>query len=165
WDGGLRVIKYIALVTILLAAVFWTPLADKVVEIEPFKTAITVVFSRSWPYVSYTVGLLVLGAFVYKFFCRYLCPLGAGLEILGSMRRFNWLIRRSECGTPCQFCRSACDYDAIRRDGRINYRDCFQCLDCVSIYYDPERCLAEVALRKTGRPLSSRRAAPRMENE
>lgn len=163
WDGRLKKFKYIALVTILLAAVFSPSVGDWVVEVEPFKTAITVAFSRSWPYVSYAVGLLLIGAFVYKFFCRYLCPLGAGLEVLGSMRRFDWLIRRSECGSPCQFCRSVCDYDAIRTDGCINYRDCFQCLDCVSIYYDPERCLAEVTLRKTGRPMSNRRAAARNE--
>jgi transcriptional regulator of nitric oxide reductase len=163
WNGRLKKLKYAVLVTSLLAAVLSTPLADRVVEVEPFKTAITVSFSRSWPYVIYAVGLLLIGAFIYKFFCRYLCPLGAGLEILGSVRRFDWLIRRSECGSPCQFCRSACDYDAIRTDGCINYRDCFQCLDCVSIYYDPERCLAEITLRKTGRPLSNRRVAARSE--
>ncbi|MBW2476084.1 MAG: 4Fe-4S binding protein [Deltaproteobacteria bacterium] len=151
WNGYLKKLKYLILFVTLAAAAFSNTLVDSLVEIEPFKTAITVVFERSWPFVAYAVGLLLLGAFIYKFFCRYLCPLGAGLEILGLARRFNWLTRRVECGRPCQFCRSACDYDAIRRDGSIDYRECFQCLDCVSIYSDPDRCLAEIALRKTGR--------------
>lgn len=140
WSGRLKKLKYLALLAILLAAALSTSVTDRLVEVEPFKTAITVAFSRSWPYVIYAAGLLLAGAFIYKFFCRYLCPLGAGLEILGSLRRFDWLVRRAECGSPCQFCRNICDYDAIGTDGRIDYRECFQCLDCVSIYYDPERC-------------------------
>ncbi len=154
WNSRLKLLKYLALAAILLAAIFSAGLVDGLVEVEPFKTAITVAFSRSWPFVAYAVGLLLIGAFVYKFFCRYLCPLGAGLEILGFARRWGWVTRRAECGTPCQFCRNACDYDAIRRDGTISYLDCYQCLECVSIYCDPDRCLAEIALRKTGRSLT-----------
>ena len=152
WNERLRMLKYLAFVAILLAAYTSTGVTDWMVEVEPFKTAITVVFSRSWPYVGYAVGLLLIGAFIYKFFCRYLCPLAAGLEVLGLMRRFDWITRRPECGSSCQYCRSVCDYDAITTDGRIDYRECFQCLDCVSIYHDPERCVAEIALRKKGCP-------------
>ena len=131
-------------------------------EIEPFKTAITLVFNRSWPYVIYAAALLAIGALVYKAFCRYLCPLGAGLAVLGSMRQLDWLTRRSECGSRCQLCRRICEYNAIAKTGRIIYRDCFQCLDCVSIYTDPERCVAEVVLRRRGRKLSTGAARTRL---
>ncbi len=163
WDERLKNLKYIVLAIVVLGAALSTDLGDKLVEVEPFKTAITLVFDRSWPFVGYAVMLLVMGAFIYKFFCRYLCPLGAALAVLGSMRRLDWLTRRSECGSPCQLCRRVCEYNAIEKEGRINYRECFQCLDCVSIYNDPERCVAEVVLRKRGRRLSGAPASAGVE--
>ena len=36
--------------------------------------------------------------------------------------------------------RRACEYGAIDRAGRIDYAECFQCLDCVGIYHDRRRC-------------------------
>lgn len=124
--------------------------AERMVEVEPFKTAITVGFDREWPYVLYAVGLLAAGAVVYKFFCRYLCPLGAFMELGGLLRRRAWLGRRPECGRPCQVCRHACLYDAIERDGRIDYRRCHQCLDCVSIHGDVQRCVPLIRLQRAG---------------
>jgi NosR/NirI family nitrous oxide reductase transcriptional regulator len=97
-------------------------------------------FVRSWPYVAYAVGLLLASSFVYKFFCRYLCPFGAALALLGRVRLLDWIPRRSECGTPCQTCRHRCDYQAIKPDGKVVYEECFQCLDCVVIYESDEKC-------------------------
>jgi polyferredoxin len=111
-----------------------------IVEVEPFKTAITLNFIRSWPFVVYAVGLLITGMFVYKFFCRYLCPFGAGLAILGRFRILKWLIRRNECGKPCQVCRHQCAYQSITQNGKIQYDECFQCMDCVVIYASDEKC-------------------------
>lgn len=133
---------------LLLLAALAPDLAAVAVEVEPFKTAITVGFQRSWPYLLYAIGLLALGAIYYKFFCRYLCPLGAFMVLGGKLRRPNWLPRRPECGSPCQVCRNACAYDAISRDGTIRYDDCFQCLDCVVIYRDDTRCLPLIRAAK-----------------
>ena len=122
-----------ALLAIFIASAAFTPdTSARLVEIEPFKTAITVAFDRAWPYLAYAVTLLALGAVYYKFFCRYLCPLGVAMVIGGKLRLQNWLPRRPECGSI--------DYDA-----------CFQCLDCVSIYHDPQRCVPVVVLRNKGR--------------
>jgi transcriptional regulator of nitric oxide reductase len=141
-----------ALLAILIASAALAPdTAARLVEVEPFKTTITVGFDRAWPYVAYAVALLALGAVVYKFFCRYLCPLGAFMVIGGKLRLQNWLPRRPECGQPCQLCRHTCNYDAIHRDGSIEYDDCFQCLDCVGIYHDPQRCVPVVVWRSKGR--------------
>ncbi|MFX8137404.1 hypothetical protein ABTL00_19455, partial [Acinetobacter baumannii] len=89
--------------------------------------------------------LLLLNLFVYKGFCRYLCPLGAGLNLLGRVRLLRWIPRRAECGTPCQTCRHRCDYQAIRPNGAIVYEECFQCLDCVAIHDSPQRCAPLIA--------------------
>jgi transcriptional regulator of nitric oxide reductase len=142
-DAKLKRVKYAVLAAIVGLAAFgaaassWT---DRAVEVEPFKTAITLVFVRSWPFLAWAVALVLLSTVVFKGFCRYLCPLGAGLAVLGRLRRFDWIARRAECGTPCQTCRHRCDYEAIEPDGRIVYEDCFQCLECVAIHDSDERC-------------------------
>jgi len=132
--------RYVALAVLVGAALFLPHQGESLNELEPFKTAITVGFDRSWPFVAYAVTLLVAGAFYYKFFCRFICPLGAVMSIGGRLRRFDWLTRRIECGKPCQSCKAKCAYDAIEPTGEIRYDACFQCLDCVGIYHDPQRC-------------------------
>ncbi len=149
-DAKLKWIKYVLLAGVLVSALFAPQLADKLVEIEPFKTAITLYFVRSWPFVVYAGGLLVASAVVYKFFCRYLCPFGAGLAVLGKLRVFQWLPRRAECGTPCQTCRHRCDYQAIRPNGAIAYDECFQCMDCVVIYHSDTQCAPRILQAKRG---------------
>jgi transcriptional regulator of nitric oxide reductase len=143
--------RYAILLALVVAAAAAPRVAESMVEIEPFKTAITVGFDRSWPFVAWAVGLLLAGAFCYKFFCRYLCPLGAAMTLGGKLRMFDWLKRRAECGKPCQTCRHRCQYDAIERSGEIRYDDCFQCLDCVGIHADPERCAPVLLYAKKGR--------------
>ncbi|MDY7575483.1 4Fe-4S binding protein [Actimicrobium sp. CCI2.3] len=150
-DGRLKLLKYVLLVAILGSAFFSATLTDKLVELEPFKTAITLNFVRSWPYVAYAVGLLVLSMFSYKFFCRYLCPFGAGLAVLGRFRLLNWLPRRAACGTPCQTCRHSCEYKAIKPGGAIQYDECFQCLDCVVIYESDDKCAPLIMEKKRAR--------------
>jgi transcriptional regulator of nitric oxide reductase len=152
-DARLKRVKYAMLGAILLAAVFAPALADKLVEAEPFKTAITLNFVRAWPYVVYAAGLLVLGMFVYKFFCRYLCPFGAALALLGRFRLLDWIPRRAECGTPCQTCRHRCGYNAIAPGGQVDYGECFQCLDCVAIHDSDELCAPRIMERKRGRAI------------
>jgi transcriptional regulator of nitric oxide reductase/ferredoxin len=156
WDDRrLKRVKYIVL-ALLIAASFASPVAaDYLVELEPFKTAITLMFDRGPPFVVYALFWLVLGAFLFKGFCRYVCPLGAVLAIAGKFRRLDWIARRSECGSPCQFCKAKCDYGAIEADGRIDYDECFQCLDCVTIIETPSLCVPErIALRKQRRGMS-----------
>ncbi|MDY0034483.1 MAG: 4Fe-4S binding protein, partial [Zoogloea oleivorans] len=143
--------RYAILAALVAAAAFAPQLAEKGVEIEPFKTAITVGFDRSGPFVAYALALLVLGGLYYKFFCRYLCPLGAAMTLGGKLRLLDWLPRRQECGQPCQTCRHRCTYDAIEKSGAIRYDQCFQCLDCVGIYHDENRCAPIMLYRKKAR--------------
>jgi transcriptional regulator of nitric oxide reductase len=159
-DARLRWLKYLALATILGSAIAYSPLAERFAEIEPFKTAITLEFARSAPFVLYAGGLIVCSMFVYKFFCRYLCPLGAAFAILGLLRRWDWIPRRLECGSPCQLCKTKCRYDAIRPSGEIVYHECFQCLDCVAVHNDARQCVPLV-LRARGRELPIRKAVAR----
>lgn len=141
WDARLKSLKYVALAGLVAVTVFAPSYMDKAAEIEPFKTAITTFFVREWYYVAYAALWLVLGMFVFKGFCRYLCPLGALMAIGGVLRLRRWIPRRDECGSPCQLCRVKCNYKAIAPSGKIQYSECFQCLDCVTIHDDADQCV------------------------
>ena len=141
WDKRLKYLKYVILAGLIAIAFIAPDQADKAAEVEPFKTAITTFFVREWYYVAYAVFWLVLGMVMFKGFCRYVCPLGAVMAIGGLLRGRDWIARREECGSPCQLCRVKCQYGAIKRTGEIQYSECFQCLDCVTIHDDPKQCV------------------------
>ena len=147
-DAKLKWVKYAVLAVMVGLAVVSPAWSDRAVEVEPFKTAITLGFVRSWPYVAWALACLLTGAFVYKGYCRYLCPLGAGLAVLGRVRLLRWIARRPECGTPCQTCRHRCEYQAIQPAGTVVYEECFQCLDCVAIHDSPARCAPLIARQR-----------------
>ncbi|MFK7877053.1 MAG: 4Fe-4S binding protein [Paracoccaceae bacterium] len=152
WDERLKWIKYVVLFA-LVALLFTAPARlDKAIEVEPFKTAITTFFIREWYYVAYAVGLLVLSMVLFKGFCRYVCPLGAVMAIGGLLRGRRWIDRRAECGSPCQLCKVKCNYGAIKKTGEIQYSECFQCLDCVTIHDDQAQCVPLILAAK-GRTL------------
>lgn len=144
----LQGLKYLILAG-LVATSFWSISgAERAAEVEPFKTAITLGFVRDWPFVLYASALLLAGLFVHKFFCRYLCPLGACFAVLGHFHLLRWLPRRAECGSPCQLCTRRCGIGAIEPDGRINYRECIQCYECEVIYRDDQQCVPLINARK-----------------
>lgn len=148
WHRRLILLKYPILLALVGTAFYSLALAEKLAEVEPFKTSITLFFVRHWPFVVYALGLLIIGMFIHKFYCRYLCPLGAGLAVLGRLRLFSWLDRVDMCGQPCQHCKNACGINAIRKDGRIDYDECIQCLECVVILNDEDQCVDKRLARK-----------------
>ncbi|WP_256663192.1 transcriptional regulator NosR [Stutzerimonas degradans] len=133
-------IKYIVLLVLFGISLESMMMAEKAAEVEPFKTAITLKFDRQWWFVAYAVALLVVNIFTRKVYCRYICPLGAGLAITGRFRLFDWLKRRKECGNPCQICANECEVQAIHPDGHINHNECHYCLDCQMTYHNENKC-------------------------
>ena len=128
---------FLALFGASLASMEW---GERLSEVEPFKTAIVLRFDRAWPFVLFAVSLLVAGLFIERFYCRYLCPLGAALAIPARMRMFDWLKRYKECGNPCQTCASECFVQAIHPTGEINPNECLNCMHCQVLYRSKTKC-------------------------
>ncbi|MDJ0951724.1 MAG: 4Fe-4S binding protein [Alphaproteobacteria bacterium] len=141
-------LKYIAFLALFAVSLGSMTLAVVGAEIEPFKTVISLRFSRAWPFVLYALALLAAGLFIERFFCRYLCPLGGALAIPARLRMFDWLKRRPQCGTLCQACAVECTVQAIHPSGRINPNECIHCLQCQVLYYDDKRCPPLIERRK-----------------
>lgn len=133
-------IKYLILLLLFGISLQSIGTAERYAEVEPFKTAITLHFQREWAYVFYAVALLAISAFNSKFYCKYLCPLGAALAIPVRHSLFDWLRRRKECGKPCRICEHECEIQAINDTGDINSNECHYCLDCQVTYYNAYKC-------------------------
>ncbi|WP_255592522.1 NosR/NirI family protein [Bordetella sp. BOR01] len=136
----LATLKYVIFLLLFGFSLYDLAFAERLAEVEPFKTAIILRFVRDWPFVVFAVALLVAGLVIERFFCRYLCPLGAALAIPARLRIFNWLRRYHECGNPCQRCNIECPVQAIEPTGSINPNECIQCLHCQMLYHHEGKC-------------------------
>ena len=170
WDLHERLwpIKYIIFLALFGISLYSIAFAEQLSEVEPFKTAIVLKFLREWPFVLYALALLGVGLFIERFFCRYLCPLGAALAIPGRVRMFEWLRRWPECGKPCGRCAFECPVQSIHPEGHINVNECIYCMHCQELYWDDQRCphMIQVRLKRAKRealalsfPLPDRPAA------
>lgn len=133
-------IKYLILMAMFAISLESLATAERYAEIEPFKTAITLRFDRELPFVLYALALIVISVFNSKFYCKYICPLGAALAVPAKLSLVNWLRRRRECGNPCQICAAECEIQAISSRGEIQINECHYCLDCQVTYWDEHRC-------------------------
>jgi NosR/NirI family nitrous oxide reductase transcriptional regulator len=153
----LKWLKYGIFLALLGISLFSMGLAEKLAEIEPFKTTFLVgIFNRAWPYTLFVAVLLGLSLFTERPFCKYLCPLGAALAMPTTFRWFG-LKRKAEC-TTCHACAVGCGSLAIDNQGVIDHRECMLCLDCMVLYYDDHACppLSQERKRreKSGLPLT-----------
>lgn len=141
-------IKYLIMLGLFGLSLQSLAQAEMLSEIEPFKTAFTLHFQREWGYVVYAAGLILISVWNRKFYCRYICPLGAALTFPSKFKIFDWLRRRKECGRPCQTCRTECEVGAIRLTGEIISQECHYCLDCQVTYWNDKKCPPLVDKRK-----------------
>ena len=74
-------------------------------------------------------GILALNRYAPRFWCRYLCPLGALLSLAAPLGRFKRRVT-AEC-TACERCRATCPMGAIAEGaGPVSPAECVQCRSC-----------------------------------
>ena len=151
----LRAVKFVIFLGLFAVALGSMAQAQRLAEVEPFKTAIVQHFLREPPYVAWALVLLAAGLFVERFFCRYLCPLGAVLALPARLRQFEWLKRHWQCGRECRICEVQCPVQAIQPEGTIHPGECVYCLKCQCNYHDDRLCPPMIERRRR----SERRAA------
>ena len=139
WHDRLKWLKYVIFFGLLTVSVFSMGLAEKLAEVEPFKTTFLVgISNRAWPYGLFVCALLGLSLFIERPYCKYICPLGAALAMPSTFRWFG-LRRKQDCNS-CKACAVGCGSQAIDADGRIDHRECLHCLDCMVLYTDVKGC-------------------------
>jgi ferredoxin len=111
WLGhglGLLAWAYLGL-AVLLAA---TGTAQVICRYDPF----VAIFRLSGPLNMLVLAgsVLLVGVFVARPYCRYVCPLGALLRVTSSVSKYHVGITPGEC-IRCRLCEGSCPYGAIRK--------------------------------------------------
>jgi len=109
-DHGLRLLAYAYLgLGVLLAA---TGSAFVICEYDPFVAFFRM--SGGAGLLALGAGFLVLGMFVGRPYCRWLCPYGALLGLASSVSRWRVTITPDLC-TQCRLCEGSCPFGSIRK--------------------------------------------------
>lgn len=135
-DRVLRHGRFVVLGVVLVASA--TTLKLWFADYDPYVTlfGLSWVFEPNlaamWPALAILVAVLGASMLVERAFCRYLCPLGGALSVLG---RFSFLrIRRSASAcTDCNLCNKPCPVgiDVAKANPTVS-ADCIGCLECVA---------------------------------
>lgn len=117
-------LKYAFLAVIVLMAIFYSGVSI-FQYFEPFGTLFF--FSTSVVLWAILLAILLASAVVERFYCRYVCPLGAALGVL-SLASLSRIKRVPQC-SACKVCEHACPTGAIRRQ-HIDFKECVRCDVC-----------------------------------
>jgi uncharacterized protein with FMN-binding domain len=139
FDKYLKYLKYIVLL-VLFISFFFTP--DLLGNFSPWES-FSVMFSFPLDYgaafttlLPGTIILLVLfliSIFYKRFFCRYLCPLGAIFSLVSRFSIFKVKKERSGCGA-CHICTNNCPMGIpLYKYDVVNSGECIHCLNCVNV--------------------------------
>lgn len=143
-DQPLRYLKYLILIVIIaftwkLGTLAWRDY-DPWVAWMHLSAGWSEIIEKPWSYVVLFMAVIVAGLYIERFWCRYLCPLGAFLALFQKISLIK--VRRSEdhC-IHCHLCSKACP---VRLDPEsvdvMKSAECIACGRCV------EKCPEEKAL-------------------
>ncbi|WP_160679061.1 FMN-binding protein [Clostridium sp. C8-1-8] len=135
-DSVLKYVKYIILLMLLIVTctlgsniLEGTSPWDAFAQITDFKTVISTLIIGLILLVLITIGAL----FVERFFCRYLCPLGAVFSIISKISILKINKPTEKCG-KCRACTSVCSMGIpLYKKESVKGGECIECLKCIEI--------------------------------
>lgn len=79
------------------------------------------------------LGIMVGSMYIERFFCRYLCPLGAVFAVVSKIRLFKIRKPAQNCGS-CKACTARCSMGIpLYGMNVISDGECIDCMNCVEI--------------------------------
>jgi polyferredoxin len=86
-------------------------------------------YAGTWLIASIFVAAILLNLIRPRFYCRFVCPLGALFGVLGRFAIWRIGKSREDC-TDCHLCEKNCE-GACQPTGRIRTAECVLCLNCI----------------------------------
>ncbi|MDP2750208.1 MAG: 4Fe-4S binding protein [Nanoarchaeota archaeon] len=141
-DRYLRYLKYLILIAILIATAYTGTLIFR--GYDPFATFFHFGKGLIWDYeqghltanliaAGITIAILAAAIFIDRFWCRYLCPLAATMNIFTKFGSTNIWRNKDKC-ISCRLCDRTCPMKvAISDKKRVTSAECINCNQCVSV--------------------------------
>lgn len=135
-DSILKYLKYVILIFIIVD--IWTSGSKTFDSYSPWDT-FAQFYNISGAITIHTGGfillvIIVVGAvFIERFFCRYLCPLGAVFAILSKARILKIKKFRDKCGS-CKICTNNCSMGIkLYQIDKVSSGECINCFKCIDV--------------------------------
>ena len=135
-DSALKYVKYLILLMLLIVL---CSMKSTIFDTASPWDAFAQITDFSHVLLNLTIGfillvLITIGAlFVERFFCRYLCPLGAVFNIVSRVSIFKIKKPNDKCG-KCRVCTNNCSMGLpLFKVNNVRGGDCINCLKCVEV--------------------------------
>ncbi|KAF0207549.1 MAG: 4Fe-4S binding protein [Actinomycetota bacterium] len=133
-DRPARYLKYVVLAVLIYLT--WTTVSLVVRPYDPWVAYQHLTSAEV--FTDFGIGLAILGislvgSLLYdRFFCKYLCPMGATLGLISRLSVFK--VRRSEATCiDCKACDTACPVNLrVSETAVVNSPECINCNECVA---------------------------------
>lgn len=128
-DRWLRWLKYGVLALIL----YYTIAVGRMVfrDYDPYAALISLPEGIIWPAFAVLIAVVVLGFFVERPWCRYLCPLSSVIGLVGKLAPVK-IERTASLCKGCNICEVRCPVGLpVASADRITAVDCNNCLKCI----------------------------------
>lgn len=126
----MKYIRWFLLITLLIQLVITKTNIYR--HYGPFKVAYNLFSANLLGYI--LLGLLLISSlFIYRPFCKAICPIGLILGWITKIPGAAVLGIQNDC-TSCTVCNKTCRMDAINREGKtsiLKNQDCIACGDCM----------------------------------
>jgi len=126
-DRPLRYTKYLVLAAILVASLYtaFPPLREFCPVRAVFSLKMTALL---W----LTLGIFLAGSvLVERFWCKYLCPLGATLAIFNKISPVRLVSDNDHCNN-CGRCDIECSMDIADVPRHLDHPECVRCMECLN---------------------------------
>jgi polyferredoxin/uncharacterized protein with FMN-binding domain len=134
-DYFLKLTKYVILLSLIIFV--WTLNVNIFNNISPWD-AFAQLPDIGSAFRYYPIGLAIFGfiiiasIFIERFFCRYLCPLGAVFSIISKIRILKINKPSQKCG-KCRVCTKSCSMGiALYKRNYISSGECIMCMKCIT---------------------------------
>jgi polyferredoxin len=126
-DRPLRYAKYLVLVVILIASLYmaFPPLRDFCPVRAVFGLHMSTLL---W----ITLAVFLAGSvLVERFWCKYLCPLGATLAVFNKISPVRLVMDNHHCNN-CGRCDIECSMDIADVPHQLDHPECVRCMECLN---------------------------------
>lgn len=136
-----KVLSYLKYVVLLFIVIMYFLVYSSYLQGKSPWDVFSMIVSFNFRFDGYTFGIIALAVimvgmfFIKRFFCRFLCPMGAVFSLLPSLPFTAVTRKRENCIKGCKACKNICPANIdIPERGKWNVSgECFQCGECISV--------------------------------